>query len=108
MTREYIEREPDWVARFRCLRNGNFGSLMKSPTGHWYWSYPDYQVLFPTARLDLSTRRFSRTRSADACRWRGLRPSLRSGREDLSAVPTPMLVWKGVSHHAVPQLRFDN
>ena len=47
MTREYIERQPGWVATFRCLRNGKFACLMKTPTGHWYWSYPDYQGLFP-------------------------------------------------------------
>ncbi len=47
MTREYIERQPGWVAKFRCLRNGNFACLMKTPTGHWHWSYPDYQGLFP-------------------------------------------------------------
>ncbi len=47
MTREYIERQPGWVATFRCLRNGNLACLMKTPTGHWYWSYPDYQGLFP-------------------------------------------------------------
>jgi hypothetical protein len=47
MTREYIERQPGWVGTFRCLRNGTFACLMKTPTGHWYWSYPDYQGLFP-------------------------------------------------------------
>ncbi len=47
MTREYIERQPGWVATFRCLRNGIVACLMKTPTGHWYWTYPDYQGLFP-------------------------------------------------------------
>ena len=47
MTREYIERQAGWVATFRCLLNGNFACLMKTPTGQWYWSYPDYQGLFP-------------------------------------------------------------
>ncbi len=28
-------------------RDGNFACLMKTPTGHWYWRYPDYQGLFP-------------------------------------------------------------
>lgn len=47
MSREYIERQPAWVATFRCKRNGKFVCLMKSTTGHWYWSYPDYYGLFP-------------------------------------------------------------
>jgi hypothetical protein len=47
MTREYIERQAGWVATFRCLHNGNFACLMRTPPGHWYWSYPDYQGLFP-------------------------------------------------------------
>ncbi len=48
MTREYIEREPGWVRlSVPTSRDGNFACLMKTPTGPWYWSYPDYQGLFP-------------------------------------------------------------
>ena len=35
------------LGRSVAFGNGNFACLMKTPTGHWYWSYPDYQGLFP-------------------------------------------------------------
>ena len=35
---------------FRCPRNGNFACLMRTPTGHWYWSFPTTKGCFHTGR----------------------------------------------------------
>lgn len=47
MSREYIERQPAWVATFRCKRNGRFVCLMKTLTGHSNWGDPNHRGLFP-------------------------------------------------------------
>jgi hypothetical protein len=47
MKLDYIECRPDWVATFRCPRTDKFVCLMRTPRGHWYWRYPEYEGLFP-------------------------------------------------------------
>ena len=47
MKLDYIECRPDWVATFRCLRTDKLVCLMRTPRGHWYWRYPEYEGLFP-------------------------------------------------------------